>query len=146
MFYNIQQQSNYPADYTQPMIDELTEVGFESVPNPSEVEKKIDGKGTTFVLVNSVCGCGARNARPGAILAKMHGNKMPDNMITVFAGVDIAATEKAREFFLPYPPSSPCMALFKDGQLVYFLERRDILGLDANDIAHNLIHKFNEVC
>ena len=136
----------YPPQFTDPMEHELTSVGFKSIKDPKAIETLLEQPtGSTLVVVNSVCGCGARNARPGAIMA-LNSKKLPDNLVTVFAGVDHASVEKAREYFLPYPPSSPCIALFKDGQLVYFLERRDILGLDAEDIAINLDKAFHEYC
>ena len=136
----------YPPQFTDPMEHELTSVGFKSIKDPVALENILnEPKGTTLVVVNSVCGCGARNARPGAIMS-LNSKKLPNNLVTVFAGVDHASVEKAREYFLPYPPSSPCIALLKDGNLVHFLERRDILDLDAQEIAENLDTAFNEYC
>ncbi len=136
----------YPPQFTDPMEHELTSVGFKSIKDPKALETILEKQeGTTLVVVNSVCGCGARNARPGAIMS-LNAKKLPDNLVTVFAGVDHDSVAKAREYFLPYPPSSPCIALFQNGQLVYFLERRDILGLDAHEIAHNLASAFAEYC
>ncbi len=145
MVYNLNQVM-YPPQFTDPMEHELTSVGFKSIKDPNVLENILaQPQGTTLVVVNSVCGCGARNARPGAIMA-LNSKKIPANLVTVFAGVDHAAVEKAREHFLPYPPSSPCIALFKDGNLVHFLERRDILDLDAHQIAENLDAAFNAYC
>ena len=136
----------YPPQFTDPMEHELTSVGFKSIKDPKVLENILNATtGSTLVVVNSVCGCGARNARPGAIMA-LNSEKLPTNLVTVFAGVDHASVEKAREYFLPYPPSSPCIALFKDGNLVHFLERRDILDLDAQEIAENLNTAFKEYC
>lgn len=146
MFYQINNQSQYPEHLTAPMAQELNEVGFKSLKTAQEVEDLLDKpEGTTLVVVNSVCGCAARNARPAAIMATQEG-KIPDNLVTVFAGVDGAAVQKAREFMLPYPPSSPSMALFKDGKLVHFIERHNIEGRDAQSIAVNLKMAFEQYC
>ena len=128
------------------MAQDLTEYGFESLTNAEEVDKALDNtEGTVMVVVNSVCGCAAANARPGAKLAAQH-DKKPDRMVTVFAGVDHEATSRAREFMLPYPPSSPSIALFKDGKLVHFLERHHIEGRSAEIIAANLKMAFDRYC
>jgi putative YphP/YqiW family bacilliredoxin len=146
MFYQIQQRSQYPAELTAPMAEELTDNGFVSLHSAAEVENVLDKKeGTVFVVVNSVCGCAARNARPAAVYATRDG-KVPDKMVTVFAGVDGEAVAKARDFFLPYPPSSPSMALFKDGKLVHFIERHHIEGRPAEAIAMNLKRAFDTYC
>lgn len=136
----------YPPELVAPMKEELTANGFTQLTTPTEVDAILgDKEGTTLVVVNSVCGCAARNARPGAIMATQ-GDKIPENLVTVFAGVDGEAVAKAREYFLPYPPSSPSMALFKDGQLVHFLERHHIEGAPAEAIAQNLKIAFEEYC
>ncbi|NBC09987.1 MAG: BrxA/BrxB family bacilliredoxin [Bacteroidetes bacterium] len=136
----------YPAELTAPMAKDLTDYGFEGLSTPEAVSEVLDQKeGTTMVVVNSVCGCAAANARPGAKLAAEH-EKTPDKMVTVFAGVDKEATEKARSYMAPYPPSSPSIALFKDGQLVHFLERHHIEGRSADIIAENLKLAFDRYC
>lgn len=137
----------YPPDLVAPMKTELSSKGFKELTTPEAVDELLGKKeGTVLVVVNSVCGCAARNARPGAVKAIMESEHTPDTWATVFAGVDGAATQKAREYFLPYPPSSPSMALFKDGELVHFLERHHIEGADATAIAHNLSIAFEEYC
>ncbi len=136
----------YPAELTMPMAKDLTDFGFSSLHTPADVEEKLAGSsGTTLVVVNSVCGCAARNARPGAKMS-VDNDKKPDNLYTVFAGVDKEATETVRQHLLPYPPSSPAIALFKDGKLVHMLERRHIEGQSAMDIAQNLKMAFNHFC
>ncbi len=136
----------YPIELTTPMAQDLTDYGFESLNTPEQVVETLEkSEGTTLVVVNSVCGCAAANARPGAKLAIKH-DKRPDRLVTVFAGVDQAATAKAREFMLPYPPSSPSIALFKDGKLVHFLERMHIEGRSAEIIAENLKMAFDRYC
>lgn len=128
------------------MAKDLTEYGFRSLTTPAEVSEVLgDQEGTTLVVVNSVCGCAAANARPGAKLAIQH-EKKPDQLVTVFAGVDREATAKAREYMLPYPPSSPSIALFQDGKLVHFLERHHIEGRSAEIIAENLKMAFDRYC
>ncbi|MFM2269374.1 MAG: hypothetical protein RL757_2815 [Bacteroidota bacterium] len=137
----------YPIDLTAPMAAELETAGFKSLTTPDAVVEMLDAtEGTTLVIVNSVCGCAARNARPAAVLATRDGGKIPTNLVTVFAGVHGEATAKAREFMLPYPPSSPSMALFKNGELVHFIERRRIEGNTADAIADNLKAAFEEYC
>lgn len=136
----------YPAELVAPMSRELTDNGFTGLTTPEEVTKAIEQmQGTALVVINSVCGCAAANARPGARIAAMN-DKKPELLYTVFAGVDKEATEKAREYLLPYPPSSPAIALFKDGKLVHFLERHHIEGRSAGLIAENLKEAFNHYC
>lgn len=135
----------YPPELVKPMREDLTKVGFEELHTPEEVEEAMSKKGTTLVVVNSVCGCAAANARPGARIS-LQNSKKPDNLVTVFAGVDREATDKARSLMIPFPPSSPSMALFKDGELVHMLERHHIEGRPAEMIADNLISAYNEFC
>ena len=136
----------YPVELTIPMAKDLTEFGFESLTNPEDVIKTIENStGTLLLVVNSVCGCAAANARPGAKIA-IQNQKKPDQCVTVFAGVDKEATEKAREYLLPYPPSSPAIALFKEGKLVHMLERHHIEGRSAQMIAGNLVEAFDHFC
>ncbi len=135
----------YPADLVKPMREDLTNNGFQELHTADEVESAIAKEGTTLVVVNSVCGCAAANARPGA-KASLHNNKKPDHIVTVFAGVDKEATDKARGFMVPFPPSSPSMALFKNGELVHMLERHHIEGRPAEMIAENLMDAYNEHC
>lgn len=135
----------YPPELVAPMKSELTEVGFEELLTPDAVDKAITNEGTTFVLINSVCGCAAANARPAARMAVTN-DKRPDKITTVFAGVDAEAVNQARKYMLPYPPSSPSMALFKNGKLVHFIERHHIEGRPAEMIAENLAAAFNEFC
>ena len=135
----------YPEAIVKPMKAELTTVGFEELTTPDAVDRAISSKGTTLVMVNSVCGCAAGTARPGVRLA-IHNAKHPDKLTTVFAGVDTEATAQSRKHFLPYPPSSPCIALFKDGKLVHFVERHHIEGRSAEMIAENLKMAFEQNC
>lgn len=135
----------YPIELTAPMAKDLTDYGFESLDTASEVDNVLQGEGTALLVVNSVCGCAAANARPGAKLAMQNG-KTPDNAYTVFAGVNKEATDRARQHMLPYPPSSPSIALFKDGKLVHFLERHHIEGRSAEIIADNLKQAFDHYC
>ena len=135
----------YPAELIKPMREDLTNVGFEELHTAESVEAAIAKEGTTLIIVNSVCGCAAANARPGARMS-LQNAKRPGNLTTVFAGVDREATNKAREFMIPFPPSSPCMALFKDGELVHMLERHHIEGRPAELIAENLVDAYNEHC
>ena len=135
----------YPAELVKPMREDLTKVGFEELHTAEAVEAAIAKEGTTLVVVNSVCGCAAANARPGA-RQSLQNAKRPDHLVTVFAGVDREATDKAREFMIPFPPSSPCMALFKDGELVHMLERHHIEGRPAELIAKNLVDAYNTHC
>jgi putative YphP/YqiW family bacilliredoxin len=135
----------YPEELVIPMKEDLTKEGFKQLVTVSEVDTAINAQGTTFLVINSVCGCAAANARPAAKLASKHGKK-PNQLVTVFAGVDKEATEQARKYTLPYPPSSPSMALFKDGKLVHFIERHHIEGRAAEVIADNLKMAFDEFC
>ena len=135
----------YPPELVKPMREDLTNVGFEELHSTEAVEQAIKKEGTTLVVVNSVCGCAAANARPGAKMS-LKNDKTPNHTVTVFAGVDKEATDKAREFMVPFPPSSPCMALFKDGELVHMLERHHIEGRPAEMIAENLVDAYNEHC
>ena len=135
----------YPEYLVAPMRQDLTSVGFKDLKSAEEVESAIKTEGTTFVVVNSVCGCAAANARPAAKLAVQQ-EKHPDNYVTVFAGVEKEAVDKARGFMLPYPPSSPSMALFKDGKLVHMIERHQIEGRPAQMIADNLMQAFEQYC
>lgn len=136
----------YPADIVMPMKEELTEQGFVELLTPEEVDIQLKKPGTTLVVVNSVCGCSAGTARPGVLMAVHNSPKKPDYLATSFAGFDIDAVRKLREHLLPYPPSSPSVALFKDGQLVHFIERHMIEGRSAQMIAHNLIAAFEQYC
>ncbi len=136
----------YPVELTAPMAGELNSLGFESLTTAEQVDDVMENnEGTTLLVVNSVCGCAAANARPG-VRFSLEGEKRPDNLVTVFAGVDREATEKAREYMLPYPPSSPSIALFKDGRLVHFLERHHIEGRSADIIAANLKMAYERFC
>jgi putative YphP/YqiW family bacilliredoxin len=136
----------YPVDIVMPMKEELVEQGFAELLTPSEVETQMSQPGTTLVVINSVCGCSAGTARPGVLMAVANSEKKPDHLATSFAGFDIDAVKKLREYLLPYPPSSPSIALFKDGQLVHFIERHMIEGRPAQMIAHNLIAAFEQYC
>ena len=135
----------YPEEMVLPMKAELSQAGFQELHTAHDVEEVIKAKGTTLVVVNSVCGCAAANARPGARMS-LQNTKKPDHIVTVFAGVDQEATQKAREYTLPYPPSSPSIALFKDGELVHFVERHHIEGRSAALIAQHLEGVFEEFC
>lgn len=135
----------YPAELVKPMREDLTKVGFTELHTESEVDNAMKADGTTLVMVNSVCGCAAANARPGARMS-LANVKKPDNLVTVFAGVDREATDKARSYMVPFPPSSPCIALFKDGELVHMLERHHIEGRPAELIAENLKDAYDEHC
>ncbi len=134
----------YPPELTAPIAKDLTDFGFLGLTTPNEVDDVLNKKeGSVLLVVNSVCGCAAANARPAAKFAIQNASK-PDVVATVFAGVDKEATEKAREYMLPYPPSSPSIALFKNGELVHMLERRHIEGNSAQAIADNLMQALNE--
>ena len=135
----------YPEELVKPMRDELINAGFEALFTGQDVENALAKEGTTLVVVNSVCGCAAGTARPGAIASLVDG-KIPTNLTTVFAGVEKESTQKAREFMMPFPPSSPAMALFKDGNLVHMLERHHIEGRSAQMIAQNLSQAYDEFC
>ena len=136
----------YPPELVKPMKDDLTNVGFTQLTTAEEVDQTIqNSQGTLLVVVNSVCGCAAGNMRPGVKLS-LQNAVHPSGMATVFAGVDTEATNQARKYFLPYPPSSPSIALFKDGKLVHFLERHHIEGGSAQMIAENLTEAYAEFC
>lgn len=136
----------YPVELTIPMSKDLTSFGFSSLTNADDVNEALGAKeGTALLVVNSVCGCAAGMARPGAKMS-LQNDKAPDNLYTVFAGVDGEATATAREHLLPYPPSSPAIALFKDGKLVHFLERHHIEGRSAEIIAENLKMAYDRYC
>lgn len=136
----------YPPELVQPMKADLTSVGFKQLTTPEEVDQLInDTKGSILLVVNSVCGCAAGNMRPGVKLS-LNNDTLPTELATVFAGVDGEATQQARKYFLPYPPSSPSIALFKDGKLVHFLERHHIEGASAVMIAENLVEAYNQYC
>ena len=136
----------YDPRLVQPMREELTRIGFQELRTPAEVDAALaTPQDTTLVIVNSVCGCAARNARPAATLAIQHARR-PERLLTVFAGQDADATARARSYFTGYPPSSPQMALFKDGKLVFMLERKNIEGRPAPDIAADLTAAFDQYC
>ena len=137
----------YPEELVAPMRTELTQVGFEELKTADAVESHLtDHKGTTLLVINSVCGCAAGTCRPGVKAALSKSEKKPTNLTTVFAGVDMEATSKAREFTLPFPPSSPSIALFKDGELAHFVERHHIEGRSAEMIADHLEEVFKTIC
>lgn len=135
----------YPAELVKPMRDDLAMAGFEELYTAEEVKKAIAQEGTTLVVVNSVCGCAAANARPAAKMS-LQNDKKPDHTVTVFAGVDTEAVDAARNLMIPFPPSSPSMALFKNGELVHMIERHHIEGRPAELIAENLTEAYNEFC
>jgi putative YphP/YqiW family bacilliredoxin len=134
----------YPEPFIAPMRAELTDAGVQELRTPSQVEAALATPGTVMIVVNSVCGCAAGKARPGIVMALQH-ERRPDLVATVFAGADVEATARAREAFLPYPPSSPSVALLRDGKLVYMLERRQIESRDARSIAAMLTQAFDEL-
>ncbi|WP_283636878.1 BrxA/BrxB family bacilliredoxin [Aquaticitalea lipolytica] len=135
----------YPAELVKPMREDLTKVGFEELQTAEAVNAALAKEGTTLVVVNSVCGCAAANARPGARIS-LQNAKRPDHIVTVFAGVDKEAVDQARQHMIPFPPSSPSMALFKNGELVHMLERHHIEGRPAEMIAENLVDAYNQYC
>ena len=136
----------YPAQIVIPMKEELTDNGFTELVTNDEVDKVVTEEGTTLVFINSVCGCSAGTARPGVLIAVGNSSKKPDRLTTSFAGFDIEAVNKIRQHLLPYPPSSPSIALFKNGKLVHFIERHNIEGRSAQMIANNLSAAFEEYC
>jgi len=143
---NNKNKKMYPPELVQPMKEDLTSVGFKELTSTEDVDSSIQNtSGTLLVVVNSVCGCAAGNMRPGVKLS-LEGDKSPDALTTVFAGVDTDAVAQARKYFLPYPPSSPSVALFKDGKLVHFLERHHIEGGTAEMISNNLKAAYAEFC
>jgi putative YphP/YqiW family bacilliredoxin len=136
----------YPEQLVTPMKEELTENGFTEMLTSEDVTNQLNEKGTTLVMINSVCGCSAGTARPGVLMAVTNSAKKPDHLATSFAGFDLEAIQTLRQKLIPYPPSSPAIALFKDGQLVHFIERHMIEGRSAQMIAHNLISAFEHYC
>ena len=135
----------YPEYFVAPMREELTSLGFEELRTAQSVDQAVTRPGTTMVVVNSVCGCAAGKARPGVAMALSHDVK-PDHLTTVFAGADVEATDRARGYFTGYPPSSPSVALLRDGTLVYIMERRQIEGQSADAIARQLMAAFDQYC
>ncbi len=135
----------YPEILIKPMRDELTDLGVKETRTPEQVDAAVNQPGTVMIIVNSVCGCAAGKARPGIALA-LRNNVLPDRSVTVFAGADIEATERARGYFKGYPPSSPSVGLFRDGELVYMLQRHQIEGREAPQIAAELTAAFNRFC
>ena len=136
----------YPEEIVLPMKEELTDNGFTELLTSQDVEEQLKKQGTTLVMINSVCGCSGGSARPGVLMAVANASKKPDFLTTSFAGFDIEAIKTLRQHLLPYPPSSPSIALFKDGELVHFIERHQIEGRPAQLIAHNLLGAFEEYC
>ena len=135
----------YPAEIVKPMREELTNIGFEELTTSNDVSNALTKKGTTLIVVNSICGCAAANARPG-VHYSLQNEKTPDYLVTVFAGVDTEATKSARDMMVPFPPSSPSIGLFKDGALVHMIERHHIEGRPAELIAENLKAAYNSYC
>lgn len=136
----------YPEELVAPMRTDLTSAGFTELKTPEEVDRQMETTGTTLLVINSVCGCAAGAARPGIKWALQNTSKKPNHLTTVFAGVDKDAVAKAREYTLPYPPSSPSIALFKDGELVHFVERHHIEGRNAQMIGEHMLEVFDEYC
>lgn len=135
----------YPAEMTEPMRQELTSLGVEDLRTPEQVDEALSSSGTVLVVVNSVCGCAAGGARPAVAIALRH-SKLPSRVVTVFAGVDREAVERARSYFVGYPPSSPQMALLRDGKVVFMLQRHQIEGRDPHSIARDLTAAFDQYC
>jgi putative YphP/YqiW family bacilliredoxin len=135
----------YTPELVKPMREDLTKIGFSELSTADQVDEALNREGTSLVVVNSVCGCAAANARPGAGLS-LQNDKKPDHLLTVFAGVDAEAVSAARSHMIPFPPSSPSIALFKNGELVHMLERHHIEGRPAEMIADNLKDAYNEFC
>jgi putative YphP/YqiW family bacilliredoxin len=136
----------YPAEIVIPMKEELTENGFQELLNPTEVDQTLSQPGTTLVMINSVCGCSAGTARPGVLMSLQTNGPKPTRITTSFAGFDVDAVKQIRQHLLPYPPSSPAIALFKDGKLVHYIERHNIEGRSAQMIADNLIMAYQSHC
>lgn len=135
----------YPAELVKPMREDLTSVGFIELKDSNDVNTNLPNSKTAVIIVNSVCGCAAANARPG-VKNSLNNEKTPEKLFTVFAGVDKEATDAARSLMIPFPPSSPCIALFKDGELVHMLERHHIEGRSAEVISENLRQAYNQFC
>ena len=142
---NQNERDMYPSEIVMPMKADLTSAGFEDLTTPEQVDDAVNAKGTTLLVINSVCGCAAGNARPGVKMA-VQGENKPDRITTVFAGFDGDAVARARQYMLPYPPSSPSIALFKDGKLVQMVERHQIEGHTASSIAEGLSKAFEANC
>ena len=136
----------YPIEIVNPMKAELTDHGFADLSTPSAVDNALKQEGTTLLVINSVCGCSAGTARPGVLMAVQHAAKKPDHLTTTFAGYDLDAVKQARTYLMPFPPSSPCVALIKDGQVVHMIERHMIEGRSAQMIAANLAQAFEQFC
>jgi|SRR5690606_959733 len=136
----------YPIEIVAPMKSELTNHGFEELQTVEEVDEMMKKSGTTLLMINSVCGCSAGTARPGVLMAVQNATKKPDHLTTTFAGFDVDAVKQARTYLLPYPPSSPAIALLKDGKLVHMIERHMIEGRPAQMIAANLMDAFEQHC
>lgn len=136
----------YPEEIVLPMKEELTENGFSELLTPDEVEVALNNEGTTLVMINSVCGCAAGRARPAVLMAIANAAKKPDHLTTSFAGFDVEAVERLRTRLLPYPPSSPSIALFKNGELVHFVERHQIESSSTQMVANGLMAAFEEHC
>ena len=141
----VQKFEMYPPEIIKPMKEELTSIGFKDLTKSEDVNNYILNSKSAVLIVNSVCGCAAANARPG-VISSISNPKVPDELLTVFAGVDKEATEAARNLMAPFPPSSPCIAVFKDGELVHMLERHHIEGRSSEIISDNLKQAFNEFC
>lgn len=144
ILFSIFEKIMYPPEIVNPMKSELTSKGFVQLNSDDNIENLVK-QGTTLIVINSICGCAAANARPG-VLKSLENGKKPDQLFTSFAGVDKDATNKARELMFPFPPSSPCMAIFKDGEIVHMLERHHIEGRNAEIISENLKEAYNEYC
>lgn len=136
----------YPEQIVAPMKAELTNHGFKELLTPSDVDSALQNSGTTLLMINSVCGCSAGTARPGVLMAVQNATKKPDQLTTSFAGFDIDAVKQARTYLMPYPPSSPAIALLKDGKVVHMIERHNIEGRPAQMIAANLMQAFEQYC
>ena len=136
----------YPEEIVVPMKEELTENGFSELLSSTDVDTQLAKEGTTLVMINSVCGCSAGTARPGVLLAVANATQKPTYLATSFAGFDVEAVKSIRQHLMPYPPSSPAIALFKNGQVVHFIERHQIEGRSAQMIAENLIGAFDQYC
>ncbi len=136
----------YPEQLVAPMKAELTNNGFEELLTADEVDQTLEKEGTTLVMINSVCGCSAGSARPAVLAAVAHSEKKPDRLATSFAGFDMEGVQQVRHHLMPYPPSSPSIALFKDGKLVHFTERHHIEGRPAEAVAQDLLTAFNKYC